>query len=70
MKKLFAMLVVAGMVFISCNPKTEEVADDATAQEQTTEQAAPAQQEQAAPAPQEEVPAEAPAETPAETPAQ
>jgi hypothetical protein len=30
MKKLLALLVVAGMVFISCGTKTEEVADDAT----------------------------------------
>ena len=32
MKKLFALLVVAGMVFVSCGNKTEEVVnEDATA---------------------------------------
>jgi hypothetical protein len=41
MKKLFAMLVVAGMVFVSCNTKTtEEVAEEAT----TTEEVAPVEE--------------------------
>ncbi|MDR0604606.1 MAG: hypothetical protein LBG80_09920 [Bacteroidales bacterium] len=65
MKKLFALLVVAGMVFISCNskPAEEPVADDATV---VTEEAAPVVTEEAAPV---ETPAETPAETPVETPA-
>jgi PBP1b-binding outer membrane lipoprotein LpoB len=65
MKKLFALLVVAGMVFISCNPKTEEaVAEEATT---PTEEVAPATTEEAAPV---ETPAETPAETQVETPAE
>ncbi len=65
MKKLFALLVVAGMVFISCGNKTEEVvADDATAQEEVVvEETAPAAEEtvvveETAPAAEETVVAE------------
>lgn len=56
MKKLMALLVVAGMVFVACNnkPKEEEpVAEEAV----QTEQTAPAQPE-AAPATTEEAPAQ------------
>ena len=41
MKKLFALLVVAGMVFASCGNKTEEVVEsDAAAQEVVNDEVA------------------------------
>ena len=48
MKKLFALLVVAGMVFVSCGNKTpeEEVGNEATITEEVTE--APVQDENTA----------------------
>ncbi|MDR1878591.1 MAG: hypothetical protein LBQ64_03385 [Bacteroidales bacterium] len=69
MKKLLAMFVVAGMVFISCGntaETTEPVAEDATATEATVEEQTPAQDETTAqteateetPATEEAVPAQ------------
>jgi hypothetical protein len=60
MKKLFALLVVSGMVFVSCNntPKEEAVQDETT-MEQQDENAA---QDEAAQMETEEAPAETPAE--------
>ena len=61
MKKLFALLVVAGMVFVSCGNKPAETVDaDATVEETTIEEAT----EEVAEMPAEETAEEA--ETPAE----
>ncbi len=55
MKKLMALLVVAGMVFVACNNKPAE--EPAVAEEAVTEEVAPVQPE-AAPATTEEAPAQ------------
>ena len=45
MKKLFALAIVAGMVFIGCTPKADEQPNEETVAVETE---APAQDEQAA----------------------
>lgn len=61
MKKLMALLVVAGMTFVACGNKTVE--EPEVVEEETVEAEAPVQEEEAAEA---ETPAEEVAETPAE----
>ena len=68
MKKLFALLVVAGMVFASCGgSQTEATVNEDATQEETVQQEE-ATQEEAVQMPEEEVAEEAPAteEAPAE----
>ena len=64
MKKLMALLVVAGMTFVACGNKTAEEAEPVQ-DETMVEAEAPVAEEEAAPAP-EEATAEEVAETPAE----
>ncbi|MBQ5533255.1 MAG: hypothetical protein IIU04_06865 [Bacteroidales bacterium] len=64
MKKLMALLVVAGMTFVACGNKTAEEAEPVQ-DETMVEAEAPVTEEEAAPAP-EEAPVEEAAETPAE----
>lgn len=63
MKKLMALLVVAGMTFVACGNKTAEEAEPVQ-DETMVEAEAPVAEEEAAPA--EEATAEEVAETPAE----
>jgi hypothetical protein len=62
MKKLMALLVVAGMTFVACGNKTAEEAEPVQ-DETMVEAEAPITEEPAAPA--EDVPAEEATETPA-----
>ncbi|MBQ6667523.1 MAG: hypothetical protein IJM65_05360 [Bacteroidales bacterium] len=64
MKKLMALLVVAGMTFVACGNKTAEEAEPVQ-DETMVEAEAPVTDEEVAPAP-EEATAEEVAETPAE----
>lgn len=64
MKKLMALLVVAGMTFVACGNKTAEEAEPVQ-DETMVEAEAPVVEDEAAPAP-EEAPVEEAAETPAE----
>ena len=63
MKKLMALLVVAGMTFVACGNKTAE--EPEMADETMVEAEAPVAEEEAAPV-AEEAPVEEAAETPAE----
>jgi hypothetical protein len=68
MKKVFALMAIAGMfTFVACGPKAEEQAAETT--ETVTEEAAPVAEE-AAPVVEEVVADSTATTTPAETPAQ